>query len=313
VTPAPPSAARAESALSAGVVAALGNLELAARLVVEGAHPGRHRSLFKGLSAEFQEHRAYRPGDDLKHLDWKLLARTDRLHTRQYRDTTSLALMVVLDTSASMAFPDPGDGPVDRAGAPAVSRFRYAQLLAAALAWLAATGGDGAGLLAGSGDTLAYLPARGGRRHLRTLVARLDGLEPAGSWDGPASVDRAASLLRRRGLIVVISDLYSAESETLAALRRAALRGHDTAVLQLTSPVELAFPWKGALRFEDAESGRHRVVDAGEAAARHRAGLTAFHARCRDEAARQGIDHLLVSTDEPPATALRRFLLPRAG
>ncbi len=302
-------AGRAESALSAEVVAALGNLELAARLVVEGARAGRHRSLMRGLSSEFQEHRPYRAGDDLKHLDWKLLARTDRLHTRQFRDTTSLAMLLVLDTSASMAFP----AAVGPPGVGGVTRFRYAQLLGAALAWLACTGGDGAGLLAGSGDRAQLLPVRGGRRHLRTLVARLDTLAPAGGWDGPGSVERAASLLRRRGLLVVISDLYEAESETLAALRRAALRGHDTAVLQLTSPEEVAFPWKGALRFEDAETGRVRLVDAEEAAARHRAGVAAFHARCREEAAGQGVDHLLVSIDEPPATALRRFLLPRGG
>jgi uncharacterized protein (DUF58 family) len=292
-----------ETALSAQVVAGLGNLELAARLVVEGAWTGRHRSVLKGLSSEFQEHRPYRAGDDLKHLDWKLLARTDRLYTRQYRDTTSLALVVILDTSASMAFP--GEG------AEAVSRFRYAQLLAGALAWLAATGGDGGGLLAGEGDARTWIPPRTGRRHLRRLVGALDALAPHGSWDAAAAVDHASGLLRRRGLLVLLSDLYDHEDAALAALRRAALRGHDTALLQLTSPEELTFPWRGALRFRDAESGAERLVDAGEAAALHRAGLRAFHEHCASEARRGGIDHHLVSVEEPPAQALRRFLLPR--
>lgn len=310
-----------DSALSAHVVAGLGNLELAARLVVEGAYAGRHRSLQTGLSTDFQEHRPYRPGDALKHVDWKLLARSDRLYTRRYRDTTSLALLVVLDTSASMAFPET-EGET-------VSRFRYAQVLTASLAWLAATGGDGAGLLAGTGPGATYLPARGGRRHLRSLVARLDGLAPisaaaprgdasprsnrASTWDGPAAVAQAAQLLRRRGLIVVISDLYDREDEILTALRRAGVRGHDTALFQLTSTEERTFPWRGALRFEDAETGARHLVDAGEAAARHVAGLDAFHDHCAAEAARSNIDFHRVSTDEAPASVLRRFLLTRAG
>lgn len=302
-------ASRSDSALAAHVVAGLGNLELAARLVVEGAYAGRHRSLQSGLSTDFQEHRPYRPGDALKHVDWKLLARSDRLYTRRYRDTTSLALLVVLDTSASMAFPE--------TGGETVSRFRYGQLLAASLAWLAATGGDGAGLLAGTGPGATYLPARGGRRHLRSLVARLDGLAPgsgaASGWDGPAAVAQAATLLRRRGLLVVISDLYDREDEILAALRLAGTRGHDTALFQLTSTEERTFPWRGALRFEDAETGARRVVDAGEAAARHVAALDAFHDHCATEAARSNIDFHRVSTDEAPASVLRRFLISRVG
>ena len=316
-----------DSALSAHVVAGLRNLELAARLVVEGAFAGRHRSLQSGLSTDFQEHRPYRPGDALKHVDWKLLARSDRLYTRRYRDTTSLALLVVLDTSASMAFPETGGG--------AVSRFRYGQILAASLAWLAATGGDGAGLLAGTGPGATYLPARSGRRHLRSLVARLDGLTPgsagasrpdgaprtdgsprrdgAPDWNGPAAVAQAAQLLRRRGLVVVISDLYDREDEILAALRKAGVRGHDTALFQLTSTEERTFPWRGALRFEDAETGARHLVDAGEAAARHVAALDAFHDHCATEAARSNIDFHRVSTDEAPASVLRRFLLTRAG
>jgi uncharacterized protein (DUF58 family) len=215
-----------------------------------------------------------------------------------------------------MGFPEPEGGP---AGAPSagISRFRYAQVLAASLAWLAVTRGDGAGLLAGSGPGATWLPARGGRRHLRALVARLDGLVPGAAgqvvWDGPAAIEAAATRLRRRGLLVVISDLYENEDAVFAALRRAAVRGHDTALFQLTSPEELTFPWRGAYRFRDAETGATRVVDAGEVAARHGAGLAAFHARCASEAARLGVELERVSTDEPPARALRRFLLARAG
>src|SRR5687768_18498735 len=138
--------------LSADVVTAIEDLELAARLVVEGLRAGSHRSPFHGYSSEFQQHRPYRTGDDLKYLDWKLLARSDRLYTRQFRETTSMSVMLVLDTSASLAFPERG-----------VSKFRYASILAASIAYLVITQGDAAGLMTMSDGGLRYVPARSGR------------------------------------------------------------------------------------------------------------------------------------------------------
>src|SRR5215510_12083500 len=126
------------SSLSPAVVAATQDLELAARLVVEGLRTGGNRSPFHGYSTEFRQHRSYRAGDDLKHLDWKVFARTDRLYTRQFRETTNLSLMLVLDTSASMAFPE-GDA--------TLSKFRYGSIVAAALAYLAAEQGNAVGLM----------------------------------------------------------------------------------------------------------------------------------------------------------------------
>src|SRR5689334_2261575 len=151
------------SALSASVVAAIDDLELAARLVVEGLRAGSHRSPFHGYSSEFQQHRPYRAGDDLKYLDWKLLARTDRLYTRQFRETTSMSVMLVLDGSASMAFPETG-----------LSKWRYAAIAAAALAHMVVSQGDAVGLLAMTGNRMTYLPAKGGRPHLRSLIATID-------------------------------------------------------------------------------------------------------------------------------------------
>lgn len=303
----PPTGSSARSALSAEVVAGLSNLELAARLVAEGAYAGRHRSRLHGLSTEFAEHRPYRAGDALKHVDWKLLARTERLYTRRYRDTTNLPLVIVLDTSASMAC----------GGLAAPTPFRYAQILAAALAWLAQTRGDSAGLLAGDGAEAIWLPSRGGRRHLRALLGGIDGLTPRSegepAWDASSAVDAAAMRLRRRGLLVVISDLYDNEVALLAALRRARVRGHDTAVVHLTSADEVVFPWRGPSRFVDAETGRTRIVDGGEVADHQRRGVEAFRARCRTEAARLGIDLIQATTDSSPARVLRRFLLARDG
>src|SRR5687768_7520324 len=191
------------SALSPAVAAAVDDLELAARVVVEGLRAGGHRSPFHGYSAEFQQHRPYRAGDDLKYLDWKILARTDRLYSKQFRETTSMSAMIVLDASASMAFPDEG-----------LSKFRYASIIAASLAYLIATHGDAVGLMTMSDGAFAYMPARAGRPHLRSLIARIDRLVPSGQWEPERVIARGAELLKRRGVMMVISDFYDAEDAT---------------------------------------------------------------------------------------------------
>jgi uncharacterized protein (DUF58 family) len=288
--------------LSTSVVAAIDDLELAARLVVEGLRAGGHRSPFHGFSADFQQHRPYRVGDDLKYLDWKILARTDRLYSKQFRETTSMSVMLVLDASASMAFPEHG-----------TSKFRYASILAAALAYLISAQGDAVGLMSTSGDRLAYLPARGGRLHLRSLIAQIDKLHPSGSWIPDRVISRGAELLKRRGAMLVISDFYDEEEATRRELRRVASRGHDVAMLQVTSPVERLFPFKGDHEFEDLETGERRIVNANAIEADYRANVERFLDRWKTSARRDGIDYALMSTDEPPEQSLREYLLRRGA
>jgi uncharacterized protein (DUF58 family) len=289
------------SVLSPAVVAATQDLELSARLVVEGLRAGGNRSPFHGYSTEFRQHRSYRVGDDLKYLDWKVFARTDRLYTRQFRETTNLSVMLVLDASPSMAFPN--DPP---------SKFRYASILAAALAYLAVEQGNAAGLMTMVNGDLSYVPARGGRLHLRSLIARIDTLQPLGAWDPARVILRSAQLLRRRGLVIVMSDFYDAEEETQQALRRVARHGHDVAMLHVISPRELALSYSGQVELEDLESGERRLIDASAAHAYDTA-IDDFLARCRREALRSGIDHVLVPTDRPPERALRDYLRRRGA
>jgi len=289
------------SALSPAVVAAIDDLELAARIVVEGLRTGGHRSPFHGYSTEFRQHRPYRIGDDLKYLDWKLFARSDRLYTRQFRETTNLSVMLALDSSASMAFPDTD-----------LSKFRYGQIVAAALAYLVSEQGHAVGLMTMDAGRLAYMAARGGRPHLRSLIARIDRLAPAGTWDSVRVIDRAAQLLQRHGIIVVISDFYDAEEDTRREMRRVAQRGHDVAMLQLISPNERVLPFSGHVEVEDAESHERRLVDATSVAAAYRTDFDAFLERCRMNAQRDGVDYALMSIDSPPEVALRQYLLKRS-
>jgi len=290
------------SSLSPTVVAAIDDLELAARLVVEGMRTAGHRSPFHGFSTEFRQHRPYRLGDDLKHLDWKLYARSDRLYTRQFRETTNLSVLLVLDRSASMEFPDSG-----------VTKFRYAQVLCAALAYLVSDQGHAVGLMTTEGGKLTYIPPRGGRVHLRSLIARLDRLEASNGWDGPQAIARGAQLLQRRGVVLVVSDFYDDEESMRREMRRAAQRGHDVAMLQVLSADELALPFREHVELEDLETGAVRLVDAARVADAYQVAMRSFLDRCRAAALRDGVDYSLFTTATPLEVALRAYLLERAA
>jgi uncharacterized protein (DUF58 family) len=283
-------------------VAAIDDLELSARLIVEGMRQGGNRSPFHGYSTEFRQHRPYRAGDDLKYLDWKLFARSDRLYTRQFRDTTNVPVMLVLDSSASMVFPESG-----------VSKLRYAQVCAAALAYVASDQGNAVGLMTMQGGTLKYLSPRGGKPHLRALLTALGGEPAVGGWQLARVLDAAARLMRRRGIIVAISDFYDDESGTADALRRTATHGHDLSILQVLSPDELDLAAEGQVEFIDAESGARRLTDTTSIAAAYGTAVQAFIRRLRGEAVRSGIDHALLRTDVPPERSLREWLQRRGA
>jgi uncharacterized protein (DUF58 family) len=200
-----------------------------------------------------------------------------------------------------MAFPEQG-----------VSKFRYGQIVAAALAYLVSEQGHAVGLMTMDAGKLAYVAARGGRPHVRSLLARIDRLTPADTWNAVHVIDRAAQLLERRGIIVVISDFYDAEEDTRRQIRRVAQRGHDVAMLQLTSPEERALPFGDHVEIEDAESGERRLVDAAGVGPAYRAAVDAFLERCRVSAQRDGVDYALMNTDTPPEVALRQYLLRRS-
>ena len=288
--------------LSPALVAAVDDLEVVARLIVEGMRSGQHRSPFHGFSTEFSQYRAYRPGDDLKYLDWKVLARTDRLYTRQFRETTNMSAMICLDSSGSMAYPEAG-----------LSKFRYASMMAAALAHLIVMQGDAVGLMTMQRGRLVYVPARGGRGHLRTVLAQIDRLDPAGQWEPRTVITRAADLLRRRGLVCVLSDFYDEPEVTRVELRRVNRRGHDIALLQVVSKQEVDLPFTGDLEFEDLETGARAWLDPRSARAEYRNSIASFLEGWRSGARRDGLDYTLMTTDQKPSEALRGYLLRRGA
>jgi uncharacterized protein (DUF58 family) len=276
-------------------LARIADLELVARIVVDGLVSGLHRSPFHGYSAEFSQYRHYRPGDDLKYVDWKLVARTDRLYTKQFRETTNMSAAIVLDASASMAFPA------------ALPKLRYGAIMAAALAHVIVGQGDSVGLV--SGDT--FVPHRAGRQQLRRVLTALQALRGRGVWDGAAVVRLAADRLTRRGILIVVSDFYDDEERTGAELRRAARMGHEIVLFHVLSSEELDLPYRSDFEFTDLETGGRIAVNAAAVRRDYKDAISAFLERMRVSAAREGFQYSLVLTDTPPDRALRQFLLSR--
>ncbi|MBL0938092.1 MAG: DUF58 domain-containing protein [Gemmatimonadaceae bacterium] len=297
----------APGALPPTLVTAIDDLELAARVVVEGLRVGGHRSPFQGAGAEFHQHRPYRIGDDLKHLDWKVFARSDRLYTRQFRESTNVGVMLVIDTSASMDFPPRAPD----------SKLRYAIVLAAALAYLAIEQGNAVGfmsLAAGAREgepRLHYLPARSGRVHLRALLSQLDALQAGGVWDPPLAIGRAAELLQRRGLVMVLSDFYDQETATQRELRHVVQHGHDVAMLQLVAAAERDLAYPQQIELQDLESGAKALIDPAQMRETYTAAHAEFLAHWQQFAWQEGVDYARFDCDQPPERTLRDYLVRR--
>lgn len=335
------------SVLDPILLARVGDLELVARTIVDGLRSGPHRSPFHGYSAEFSQYRHYRPGDDLKYVDWKLAARTDRIYTKQFRETTDLAATLVLDCSGSMGFtgvagvpdgaasagasgeagspPSASSETLDKtsaksgiaaaAGMPRIelSKLRYASMAAAALAYVIADQGDAVGMLAFQGTQLAYVPPRTGQHHLRGLLASLSGLQAREMSMPHVAIRRASEMMRRRGLIMIFSDFYDQEQQTLAEIRRCVRIGHDVAVFQVMSRAEIEFPYRGDTEFEDLESGQRVVTHANDVKHAYKDQLSAFLERWRTHARGEGVDYTLLVTDTALDEGLREFLLRRSA
>jgi uncharacterized protein (DUF58 family) len=284
------------------LLTALGDLELVARVTVDGTISGLHNSPFHGYSAEFSQYRHYRPGDDLKYVDWKLFARTDRFYTKQYEETTNLVSQIAVDASRSMAY----------SGRAGVTKLEYARLVAAALAYLIAGQGDAVGLAVYDDALRQYVPSRLGQSHLRGLLAALSRMQPSGGTAAASALRRTVDLLKRRGLLLVISDLYDEDDAVDTELRRAVRMGHEVAIFHVLTREEIEFPFSGDVELEDLESGRTLLSGAATAAA-YRREFAEFLERWRTRCARYHIDYTRIVTDEPLDVSLRGYLLRRTG
>jgi uncharacterized protein (DUF58 family) len=283
------------------VLSAIADLELVARVTVDGTIAGLHRSPFHGYSAEFSQYRPYRAGDDLKYVDWKLFARTDRFYTKQFRETTNLLSLLAVDASASMGY----------AGANGVAKIDYARLLAAALSHLLSGQGDGIGLVVYDDAVRQFIASRTGRSHVRSLLVALSRAEAGGRTAAASALKRSSELLKRRGVILLFSDLYDDEEAMETELRRAVRMGHEVAVFHILTPEEMTFGLEGEVEVEDLESGERVLAGGADSRSAYAERLAAFLGRWQARCTRYGIDYSRVVTDIPLDEALRGFLLRR--
>lgn len=282
--------------VSSSELQSLRDLELVTRTTVEGLRQGLHRSPFHGFSAEFSQYRHYRHGDDLKYVDWKAFARTDRLYTRQFRETTNLSALFVLDVSRSMNFG---------------GKFDLARQVTAILGTLVLDQGDAAGVLAVD-DRARLVPPRSGHHHLRVFLAQVGQLAPTGEASLGDALRTAATVMKRRGLVIVVSDLYE-DAEALPQVRRLARMGHDVVVVHTLAREELTLDVGGAAELVDLESGRSLMVQPSAVRDGYVAAVRQWLTSVHDAVTGDGIEYLRLLTGEPLEPALRRFLMRRRG
>jgi len=287
--------------LAPEVLARISSLELLARAVVEGFIAGLHRSPYTGFSTEFAEYRQYLPGDDLRHLDWRLLGRTDRYFIKKYRGDTNAQCHILVDASASMRYTT-GE----------VTKLQYAQYLAASLAYLANHQQDAVGLIAFDEAVRTHVPAHSRSGHMRTIFGHMAQLEPGSETRLAKMLHEAAERITRRGIVIVISDMYDEPEEIISALQHLRFKGNDVIVFHVLDKNELEFDFSEPVLLEDSETEEQMHVLPDILAEGYRKAIRGHLERLREGAAANRIDYELLTTDQPLDFALFSFLSKRA-
>ncbi len=279
------------------------NLQILARQVVEGFCSGLHRSPHKGFSVEFKQHRQYVPGDEIRHIDWRVFGRSDRFYIREYEEETNLRSTILLDLSGSMNY-----------GRGEVSKYQYATRLAACLAYLMLGQQDSVGLVTFDTKVRSYIPARSRVSHLRVLIDELQRAKPGGETDLGTVFHDLVPKLHRRGLLVIISDLFGDVTSLLKALAHFRHAHHEILIFQIWDPDELEFPFKGWTQFESLETtGAKHLLDPALLREAYLANLAKFRDELTKGCRRHKIDLVPFTTDQPYADALAVYLSRRRG
>ena len=279
------------------------HLELVSRQIVEGLYSGRHRSKLKGRSAEFAEHRAYSPGDEVRLLDWRVFGKSDRYYIKQFEEETSLQAILVVDASGSMGF-----------GLSTISKFEFSRAASVCLARLVLRQSDAAGLAIIGSGVRTYLPPRGQPRHLDAMLEIFGTAAPAGPTSLARDLGELAQRIKRRGLIILFSDCFDQVSELAHALKRLRSRRHEVILCHVLAPEELAFSFRQWTRFESLEhAGQAIDLDPASIRPEYLARLQAFLGEIRHACGEAACDYVPFSTDMPVGRALADYLRRRAA
>ena len=290
--------------LTAKDVGKFANLQLLAKQVVEGFCTGLHRSPHKGFSVEFKEHRSYVPGDEIRRIDWKLYGKTDRLFIREYEEETNLRCTILLDSSGSMAYKGSKSG--------GQSKHDYAVRVAASLAYLLLQQQDSVGLVTFDTSIRNYIPPRARPKHLSAIIAELQDQQPGEETALSEVFHKVAAKISRRGLIVVLSDLFDDVELLMKSLAHFRHAHHEIVVLQIWDPDELEFPFRQWTQFQSLEqAGNRHLVDPAQIRRAYLSKLEEYRAQLSKGCHRQRISLVPLTTDQPYADALAAFLASR--
>ncbi len=303
------------------VVARLANIELKAKFVVQGFIAGLHKSPYHGFSVEFAEHRQYTPGDDLRYLDWKLLARTDRYYIKQYEEETNLKAYIFLDVSRSMSFTSKeffGEKKKKfhkkdkiQEVSNGISKLEYASYLAASLAYLMILQRDAVSLVTYDEKIKTYIPPHSTKTNLRLILKELQNIKPTSKTSTATSLNAIAEKIKRRGLIIIISDFFDNQSDVINSFKHFRYEKNEVIVFQILDVAEKNFLFDDVAYFKDMETGEEIYIQSSQIKESYNKLLESFLNKYRSECIKNNIDYELLTTSTPFDVSLLKYLNKR--
>lgn len=293
--------------LQPDVVSKLGNMELRARLVVEGFITGLHKSPYHGFSVEFAEHRQYMPGDEIRRIDWRVYGKTDRFYVKQFEEETNLKSYIVIDTSASMRFASE----IDKKKTKRISKIEYASFIAASLSYLMVQQRDAVGLMLYDSDIRTTIPPHATKQHLRRVLVELEKVRPSQSTNSAAALHQLAERISRRGLVIVLSDLFDDPEKVVAALKHFRHNNHEVLVMHILDPLERSFAFGTDAVFKDVETGEMLTTQPHHVQKAYQDAMKDFIERYKRECRENMIDYVLLDTSTSFDVALLNYLNKR--
>jgi len=289
------------------VVSKLANMELRARLVVEGFITGLHKSPYHGFSVEFAEHRQYMPGDEIRRVDWRVYGKTDRFYVKQFEEETNLKSYIILDTSASMKFASTITG----LNKPQISKIEYASFIAASLSYLMIQQRDAVGLTLYDSIVRTTIPPHATKQHLRRILVELEKVSPSDITNSATALHQLAERISRRGLVIVLSDLFDDPDKVMAALKHFRHNNHEILVMQILDPIERNFAFGNDAVFKDVETGEMLTTQPYHIQKAYQEAMKDFIERYKRECRENSIDYILLDTTTPFDIALLNYLNKR--
>lgn len=282
-------------------LAKYGRLSMVARTVVEGFLTGVHKSPYKGFSVEFAEHRQYYPGDEIRHIDWRVFGKTDRYYIKEFEEETNLKAHLLVDASGSMGY-----------AGQHLSKFQYAQYIAASLAYLMLHQLDAVGLMTHDTQVRTMLPPRASSKHLLYLLDALEKTTPGGETSMGPIWHELAGQIKRRGMVIILSDCFDRIELLLRALRHFRFKRHEVILFHILAPEEIEFPFKKWTQFRNLEVRDHKLlVDPQRLRKEYLQNFNAFCTQLKDKVGQMQIDYHQMRTDEPIDRALGIYLTKR--